>query len=203
MSGLEPLDALRRRTAQVAPVRVQEPANTRLYEPKQYEHAARTVERALHGRVVIRGAGRPWDMHRQTNSKRYLSPDEPELQDSALQDWEVFVQNLPVRSGKHRHQGGLAIFILEGWGYSVFDGVRHDWQMGDLLMLPLTPGGLEHQHFNLAPFPTRWIAFIYRPFWEYTGSQILQMENSPAYDAYMKQRAEDGLAESEVAHDEV
>lgn len=169
---------------------VSEPANTRLYEPRQYEYAQKSAERSRTGRIVVRGADRPWDMHQQTNSKRYLSPNEPDLQDTALQEWEVFVQNLPVRSGKHRHQGGLAIFILEGWGYSVFDGVRHEWTVGDLLMLPLTPGGLEHQHFNLAPYPSRWIAFIYRPFWEYTGSQIVQMENSPAYDAYMREHGD-------------
>ena len=55
-------------------------------------------------------------MHRQANSKRYLSPLEPELEDTATHDWEVFLQIFPERSGRHRHQGGLVIFILEGEG---------------------------------------------------------------------------------------
>ena len=44
------------------------------------------------------------------------------------------------RSGKHRHQGGLVIYVLEGKGYSIVDGERKDWEKGDLVLLPMKPG---------------------------------------------------------------
>jgi hypothetical protein len=89
-----------------------EEANTRLYEPMIYDYAVKELDRAAHGRIVVKARDRKWDMHRQANSKRYLSPLEPELQDTAVSDWECFLQVFPERSGRHRHQGGLVIFIL-------------------------------------------------------------------------------------------
>jgi quercetin dioxygenase-like cupin family protein len=168
-----------------------EPSDTRLYEPKAYEYALDELDRAAHGKIVIKAKDRPWDMHRQANSKRYLSVHEPELKNTASHQWEVFLQAFTERSGKHRHQGGLVIFILEGSGYSIIDGVRHDWKAGDLTMLPLVPGGTEHQHFNGDPDrPVKWIAFIYHPFKDYAGSEMTQLENSPLYDKWMARLAE-------------
>ena len=166
--------------------------DTRLYEPFVYEHSDVVLKRMNEGRVVIKRADRPWDMHRQAKSRRYMSPLEPELQDTCLQDWEIFLQIFPDRSGKHTHQGGLVIFILEGTGYSVYNGERHDWEAGDLLLLPMTPGGIEHQHFNLDPDrPAQWIAFVYWPLWTHAGSEIRQQENNPLYDAWIENAKED------------
>jgi hypothetical protein len=163
-----------------------EVSKTRLYEPKIYEHAIAELDRSMHGRVVIRGDDIPYDMHKQANSKRYMSPLEPELQDQCLHDWEVFLQVFPEKSGKHRHQGGLVIFVVEGHGYTVIDGTRHDWEAGDLMLLPMTPGGLEHQHFNEdKERPAKWIAFIYWPYFNYGGSEITQIESCPLYDEWM------------------
>src|SRR5690242_9499378 len=67
---------------------------------------------------------------------------------SALNQWLVFQHDIHTHSGKHRHQGGLAIFVLEGEGYTEVDGVRIDWEAGDLILLPIKPDGCEHQHFN-------------------------------------------------------
>ena len=171
-------------------------SNTRLYEPMLYEHVIAELERSIHGRVVIKGTERPWDMHRQANSKRYLSPVEPELQDTATQDWEVFLQIFPDRSGKHRHQGGLVIFIIEGKGHTIMDGERHEWEAGDLMLLPMTPGGIEHQHFNHDPsHPAKWIAFIYWPFFRFAGCEVTQLETSPLYQEYVaKQGAKKSFA---------
>ncbi len=168
-----------------------EDANTRLYEPKIYDYAIEEMDRAAHGRIVVKATERFWDMHRQANSKRYLSPLEPELKDTAVHDWEVFLQVFPERSGRHRHQGGLVIFVLEGVGHTIIDGVRHDWEAGDLMLLRMTPGGVEHQHFNHDPKkPAKWIALMYWPFFNYGGSEITQLETSPLYDAWMAKLAE-------------
>jgi hypothetical protein len=166
-----------------------EPSDIRLYEPKIYDHSFAVHDRMQDGRVVVRNSDRLWDMHRQANSKRYMSPLEPDLADTCLQNWEIFRQVFPDRSGRHRHKGGLVIFILNGRGYSVYDGERHDWEAGDLLLLPMTPGGIEHQHFNLDPDdPAEWIAFIYWPFFDHGGCEITQLESSPLYEAYLQRQ---------------
>lgn len=170
-------------------------ADTRLYEPKYYEFVVRELERASKGRIVVRASERLWDMHKQANSKRYLSPHEPELADTATQEWECFLQVFPERSGKHRHQGGLVIFVLEGTGHTVIDGERHDWTAGDLMLLPMTPGGVEHQHFNHDPkSPAKWIALLYWPFFTHGGSETTQIETSPLYDAWMAKEKEKDAA---------
>ena len=51
-----------------------EPETIRLYEPATYQHSIDVSRRQRFGRVVVRGKERPWDMHRQANSKRFLSP---------------------------------------------------------------------------------------------------------------------------------
>ena len=64
----------------------------------------------------------------------------------------------------HRHQGGTFIFILGGKGYSTVNGVRHDWEAGDLAILPMVPGGVAHQHFNFEPgVPALWMRVGYTP----------------------------------------
>jgi gentisate 1,2-dioxygenase len=166
-------------------------ANTRLYEPQIYDYAVRELDRAAHGQIVVKAKNRTWDVHRQANSKRYLSRFEPDLQNTATQGWETFLQVFQDRSGRHRHQGGLVIFILEGKGYTVIDGMRHEWEAGDLMLLKMKPNGVEHQHFNTDPErPAKWIALMYMPFFDYGGSEITQLENSPIYDKWMARLAE-------------
>jgi gentisate 1,2-dioxygenase len=66
----------------------------------------------------------------------------------------------------------------------VVEGERIAWEKGDLLMLPLRPGGIEHQHFNTDPnVPVRWIAFIHNPIMEHLAHEITHIENSPEYKA--------------------
>jgi quercetin dioxygenase-like cupin family protein len=129
---------------------------------------------AAEGRIVLRGRDLPFQRSRQGRSKYYLHID---TRDAAIKDWQVFQKDLEVPSGKHIHQGGLTIYILRGRGYSIFDDQRLDWKAGDLLSLPIKPGGLEHQHFNLDETePSRWVAFIFVPFLHATGSMMEQVE---------------------------
>jgi gentisate 1,2-dioxygenase len=105
--------------------------------------------------------------------------------ESPLPHWRVFMHEIKTVSGKHTHQGGLLIYVLEGVGYSTVDGQRRDWKKGDLILLPMKPGGVEHQHFNLQPEkgPARWIAFINMPIHEHVASDLRQVENSPDFSA--------------------
>jgi hypothetical protein len=137
-------------------------------------------ERSRTGKIVIRGAERPYKQNRQGYIQLFLSREV--VEDSALKDWSVFVHEIHRHSGTHRHQGGLALFVLEGEGYTVVNGERIDWEAGDLILLPITAGGCEHQHFNRhADKPCKWIAFIHKPMWDEIGSYIEQVETSPDY----------------------
>jgi len=52
----------------------------------------------------------------------------------------------PGRSqSKHRHPGEAVLYIVDGEGHSVIDGVRQDWKTGDA---PIVHQYVWHQHFN-------------------------------------------------------
>jgi mannose-6-phosphate isomerase-like protein (cupin superfamily) len=142
------------------------------------------MDRARYGKVVIRGKDVPWVQSRQARTKMYMKPSRASgvPVETVLDDWRVFVQDIRVHSGKHRHQGGLVIYVIEGEGSTEVDGERHDWQAGDLLLLPLKPGGVVHQHFNKNDDkPAKWIAFIYYQIREWTASRIEQIEEHPEF----------------------
>lgn len=135
-------------------------------------------EQTAKGAVVIRSRDAQWEDARQ-GRLRYLSHMRF-WKDLAAPGWSVFEHDIRRHSGKHVHQGGLAIFVLEGRGYTVVDGVRYDWQAGDLILLPIKPGGCEHQHFNLAEGnPCRWVAFTFRPLKEIIANELIQRDVSP------------------------
>jgi uncharacterized RmlC-like cupin family protein len=142
--------------------------------------AAEKKRRIFEGKVVIRGKERGWQQAKQGLLKFYLHDS---LTDTTLSNFNVFVHDIRRHSGKHRHQGGkLVIFVLEGKGSTLIDDERVDWEAGDLILLPIKPNGVEHQHFNREPGnPCKWIAFSYRPFTDAMGSQFEQVENSPDY----------------------
>jgi gentisate 1,2-dioxygenase len=138
------------------------------------------LERQEVGPVVIKPAQRQWEMTRQGRLLFYLHPDVHK--DTPLQDWLVFSLDIKTHSGKHRHQGGLAIYVLEGKGYTIIDGERVDWEAGDLLLLPFKPEGVEHQHFNTDPGkPCRWVAFVNLPIMDHVAMEVSQVELSPEF----------------------
>jgi quercetin dioxygenase-like cupin family protein len=100
----------------------------------------------------------------------------------ALSDWRSFVMDMPTATGKHTHQGGLVIYVLEGAGWSVLDGVKEDWVAGDLLLLPIKAGGVEHQFFNASPgSPCRWLSAINVPMFNNLGSEFTQQDYAAEY----------------------
>ena len=132
------------------------------------------------GPVVIASEDRPLQVNRQGTLRYYLAP--LSYPDTPLQDWLVFENHVRTHSGKHRHQGGLVIYVIEGEGYSVVDGERVEWKAGDLLLLPIRPGGVEHQHFNKHAGATcRWIAFCHMPQMDHLAMEMTQIEISPDF----------------------
>lgn len=131
--------------------------------------------RAAEGRVVVKARDLVWQDTRQGRLAYYLIEG---ITDTALQDWKIFQHRIHTHSGKHTHQGGLALYILEGRGWTVVNGRREEWKAGDLCLLPLVDGGVEHQHFNFEPGETcTWVGFIYTPHQYLTGDQFEQNED--------------------------
>ena len=52
------------------------------------------------------------------------------------------------KSQKHGHVNEAAFYILDGKGYEIHDGVRYDWQAGDVAIVH---NNCVHQHFNASP----------------------------------------------------
>jgi quercetin dioxygenase-like cupin family protein len=150
------------------------------YEAVLRQRAA-LKERNLNGPVVIRAEEQETFQSRQGKLKFFMDPVFPPFRDHPLQQWRVFIHQITTKSGRHVHQGGLLIFVLEGHGYSVVNGERWDWEKGDLVLLPLVPGGVEHQHFNLDTKPSVWAAFINTPMQEHLASDLQQRETSPDF----------------------
>jgi len=168
--------------AEMERTRVREQESPKL---TSYEMALRqdreTAERNQTGRIVCKQDDCPQMLTRQGRLRYYLGHT---IKDTPLQDWIVFTHEIRTASGKHRHQGGLVIYVIDGEGYSVVDGERIDWSAGDLVLLPLREKGVEHQHFNSNPEkPALWMAFIRRTMQDYVASEMTQTEVSPEYKA--------------------
>jgi quercetin dioxygenase-like cupin family protein len=141
-------------------------------------------ERIRNGIQVIKEADLPQETNRQGLMRWYLHPA---IKDTALATLMFFQQDIPPgsRSGRVKFQGGQIIMILEGRGYTLVDGVKHEWEEGDVLNLPLRAKGIVVQHFNTDPDkPARFVAT--EPNWlESTfvdrGSGFEQLEDAPEY----------------------
>jgi uncharacterized cupin superfamily protein len=57
----------------------------------------------------------------------------------------IFEESPHSRSHSHTHTEAM-LYVLEGKGYSLIDGVRHDWEAGDAVHVP--PRMTHHGHFN-------------------------------------------------------
>ena len=135
-------------------------------------------DQRLHGKVVLKKGEAFWEQSRQALHGYYTNPGNWDA--LAVPGWFVFIHELRTRSGKHKHQGGICLFVLKGKGHTVVDGVRYDWEKGDCIVLPLKPGGVEHQHFNDDPDgSSEWMCLDYVPFHQMTGFETEQKELHP------------------------
>jgi gentisate 1,2-dioxygenase len=132
-------------------------------------------KRAHTGKLHIKKTDVPVVDSRQGTSQFYIMPQFEEL---ALTQWVVFLRDhTGVPSGRHRHQGGITIFGVEGDGYSVVNGHRFDWTAEDAVLLPIVPGGLDHQHFRARDDrPSKFIGIIWEPLVVALGAEMVQLE---------------------------
>ena len=136
------------------------------------------------GMAVIKQGGLPQEINRQGLMRWYLHPA---IKDTVLNTQVFYEQEIPPgsRSGRLKFQGGQVIMILEGSGYTLVDGLKHTWEEGDVLNLPLRARGIIVQHFN--PDPVKAVRFVAaEPNWvecAYVdrGSGFEQLEDAPEY----------------------
>jgi hypothetical protein len=111
----------------------------------------------------------------------------PEIKDTVLSTYLSFEQEIPPgsRTGRLKFQGGQVIYVIAGRGYTLLDGVKHPWEEGAVINLPLRRGGIIVQHFNDDPEkPARFLAVepnLFACTSVDRGSGFEQLEDAPEY----------------------
>jgi gentisate 1,2-dioxygenase len=124
--------------------RAQQPTKLdRIFELRDEQRALRRG-----GKTIAKGDELPWEQNRHGKMKWYMHPD---MTDNCLNTLIFYVQELPPagRSGKQKSQGGQTGVVWEGRGYTLVDGVRHDWEKHDVFSFPVRTAGITVQHVNL------------------------------------------------------
>lgn len=126
--------------------RSQEKANVNLWD-ELFRLRDEYRERTKGAPRVIKGNQLPLERNKQGLIRWYMHPS---LKDTAIRSLIFFVQEIPFgsRSGRLKFQGGQAIYVWQGKGHTILDGVRYDWEAGDAINLPLRRDGIIVQHFN-------------------------------------------------------
>lgn len=156
---------------------------TNLYD-RLFEMRDKDRELQKTGKVIVKGREIPWEFNRQGKMRWYLHPD---IHDTVSRCMLVRVQEIPPqsRSGRVKFQGGQVIYIIKGKGYTLLDGVKHPWQAGDVVQLPLRPNGVIFQHVNEdAETPVQLIAVepnVVDALGVDLGSEFEQLEPCPEY----------------------
>ena len=94
----------------------------------------------------------------QAYSRHYVEP-----KDGITQTLHIHLEEYGPggKSQKHGHVNEAAFYILDGTGYEIHDGVRYDWQAGDVAIVH---NNCVHQHFNAdAQKPARALVLKTKP----------------------------------------
>jgi len=78
----------------------------------------------------------------------------------------------------HRHTVEAVIYILQGKGYSVIDGIKYPWEAGDLICVPVFAW---HRHHNESKEDLIYLAATTGPFSMATGIALYEEEKYPEY----------------------
>ncbi len=166
----------RRETRRVRLQNVEDP----YAEELKYDEKQRSAD--TNGHIFIKGSEAPFELTRQGRLSFYLGEGGWEDPEAPLSSRNFFRHDIRTQSGRHTHQGGIGIFVMEGIGYSTVNGAALDWKKYDLILLPNLPEQCEHQHFNRDPGnPAVWCAFIYESIRREAGNQVSQNTDSPEF----------------------
>ena len=105
---------------------------------------------------IIKGTDITFNDGPQSFSKHFIEPV-----DGLTQTLHVHLEEYAPggRTQKHGHVNEAAFYILDGEGYEIHDGIRYDWNAGDVAVVHMN---CVHQHFNADPVkPAR--ALVLKP----------------------------------------
>jgi gentisate 1,2-dioxygenase len=106
----------------------------------------------------------------QCYSRHYLEP-----KDGLGQTLHIHLEEYGPggKSQKHGHVNEAAFYILDGKGYEIHDGVRYDWQAGDVAIVH---ANCVHQHFNADPDkPARALVMKSKPMYLFLNMMFQKM----------------------------
>ena len=84
-----------------------------------------------------------WRGGPQLFDKTVINPQKTDIAQSIETHMSVIA---PLGTGqRHGHMNSAIFFCLRGKGYDIHDGVRYDYEAGDILVVE---NGCVHQHFN-------------------------------------------------------
>jgi gentisate 1,2-dioxygenase len=111
---------------------------------------------------VVRQTDRTWEYTKNGKTLWYIHPQTPELK-AGLKLFECYLMEIPPggKSGKHRHLGDEAHFIIEGEGRTEIDDVSWDWADQDVVAIPNLS---THQSFNTGNHMARFLVYKSRTF---------------------------------------
>jgi gentisate 1,2-dioxygenase len=128
------------------------PGATREDNLLEWLYALRDKQRAQKNNAawLIKGKDLNWEHNRQGKMKWYLHPA---LEDACIRSMLFFEQEIPPggRTGAQKTPGGAVMYIMQGHGFTLLDGVRHDWEAEDVVNIPIRTDGVVVQHVNLDP----------------------------------------------------
>jgi quercetin dioxygenase-like cupin family protein len=128
----------------------------------------------------------------QTFSRHYVEP-----KDGITQTLHIHLEEYSpgAKSQKHGHVNEAAFYILDGRGYEIHDGVRHDWQAGDIAIVH---NNCVHQHFNADPDkPARALVLKSKPMFLFLNMLFQKTviprpsEPAPGAEGYKARETED------------
>jgi gentisate 1,2-dioxygenase len=111
----------------------------------------------------------------QAYSRHYVEPH-----DGIAQTLHIHIEEYGPggRSQKHGHVNEAAFYILDGQGYEIHDGVRYDWQAGDVVVVH---NNCVHQHFNADPAkPARALVLKTKPMYMFMNMLFQQQVEARA-----------------------
>lgn len=122
------------------------------YNLKQELARLRALPRVIHSddRVFLDGP--------QHFSKHYMEPEDGLGQTLHIHLEEYAPGGITQR---HGHVNEAAFYILDGIGYEIHDGVRYEWEAGDIAIVH---NNCVHQHHNRDPYrPARALVIKTKP----------------------------------------
>jgi quercetin dioxygenase-like cupin family protein len=92
---------------------------------------------------VYRTKDLKWKGGPQTYGKKIINPQANRVTQAIETHIEVYAPG--GNNSKHGHMNSAVFYVLKGKGHDVHDGVRHDWQAGDSMIVE---NACVHQHFS-------------------------------------------------------